>query len=134
MIVITPSNRPPSAVLAKGGLLFALPVLSPVVAFLALDHGRVACVFIEDACPLADALQDRDDRLPLLRQRVFHPRRDLVVGLALDQAVGDEELEGRSQDCVRLARLLRSSYRRNSASGRYGSVYESLYYFRVAED
>ena len=59
-------------------------------------------------------------------------RRDLVVGL--DQAVGDEELEGRSQDCVRLARLLRSSYRRNSASGRYGSVYESLYHFRVAED
>ena len=96
-----------------------------------------AGVFIEDACPLADALQDRDDRLPLLRQRVFHPRRDLVVGLALDQAVGDEELEGRSQDCVRLARLLRSSYRRNSASGasgRYGSIYESLYHFRVAED
>ena len=91
-----------------------------------------AGVFVEDACPLADALQDRDDRLPLLRQRVFHPRRDLVVGL--DQAVGDEELEGRSQDCVRLARLLRSSYRRNSASGRYGSVYESLYHFRVAED
>ena len=54
-----------------------------------------AGVFIEDACPLADALQDRDDRLPLLRQRVFHPRRDLIVGLVLDQAVGDEELEGR---------------------------------------
>ena len=93
-------DRPPSAALAKGDLLFALPFLSPVVAFLALDHGGIACVFIEHACPLADALQDRDHRLPFLRQGVFHPRRDLVIGLALDQVIGNEELEGRGQNGV----------------------------------
>ena len=43
-----------------------------------------------ETCPLADALQNRDNGRPLFRQRIFHARRYFIVWPAFHDAVGDE--------------------------------------------
>ena len=64
-----------------------------VVAFLTLRHRMSAVVLVEDARPSADALQDRDNRSPLIRQAVFHSGWNLIIGFSLDQAIRDQFLQ-----------------------------------------
>ena len=63
-----------------------------IIALLALGHVVRFLFFIIAASPLADALQNRDNRASFFRQGVFHPGRDLVIGPALDHIVCQEIL------------------------------------------
>lgn len=64
----------------------------PVIALLALRHLMFALFFVKNAGPLADALQDRDNRPAFLGQRILHSRRDLIVRFPVDDPVFEQIL------------------------------------------
>ena len=73
-----------------------------VIALLALRHEVRAVIFpLEYPGPHADPSEYGDDRAPGGREAVLGTGRDLVIGLPLDEPVGDELLERCGKDRVR---------------------------------
>lgn len=67
------------------------------VTLLALTEQSGLIVLGIGARPPADALENGDNCFSLFREAVFHPGRDLVIGMAFHQLIGNEFLEGGSQ-------------------------------------
>ena len=72
------------------------------IALLALRHEMRAVIFpLEYPGPHADPAEYGDDRASRVRKAVLGAGRDLVIGLPLDEPVGDELPESRGKDRVR---------------------------------
>lgn len=72
-----------------------------IVAASALLQSILVLFLMEGSGPAADALQNRNNGLPLLRKRVFDTGRNLIIRSALYYAVCNQLLESGGQDCIR---------------------------------
>ena len=61
--------------------------LSMMIAFLALHHFIFDVFFIENAWPLADILQDRNNGFPFLRQHIFYPWWNLIIRFSVNNSI-----------------------------------------------
>lgn len=72
----------------------------PVVAFLTVHHLIFAVLFVKKSGLLTDTLQNRNYGFHFFRQRIFHFRRNLIIGSAVYNSVCNQFLQRRCQNCI----------------------------------
>ena len=66
-----------------------------VITFLPVDHSSLVILPVIEPRPLTDTPQNRQHRLPLLCEPVFHSRRYLIIGLPFQHLAGHQLLQRR---------------------------------------